>query len=83
MCFFVYLFMQELFVNKIHFFKFLSSSGKPWLDRLKIITVLLLVSWYKRLLEVSLVQARGNTNKEMEIPCAKNKCEPSATYQAH
>ena len=29
--------MQELFINKIHFFKFLSSSGKPWLDRLKLL----------------------------------------------
>ena len=29
--------MQELFVNKIHFFKFLSSSDKPWLDQLKLL----------------------------------------------
>ena len=31
--------MQELFADKIHFFKFISTSGKPWLDRLKIFTV--------------------------------------------
>ena len=41
--FVVYLLIQELFINKIHFFKFLSTSDKPWLDQLKIITVLLLV----------------------------------------
>ena len=35
---FVYLFMQELFVDKIHFFKFLSMSDKPRLHQLKIIT---------------------------------------------
>ena len=35
--------MQELFVDKIHFFKFLSTRDKPWLDQLKIIKVVLLV----------------------------------------
>ena len=75
--------MQELFANKIHFFKFLSTSDKQYLDQLKIITLLLLVSWYKLLLEVPLVQGRGNTNKEGEIPCAKNKCKALATYQAY
>ena len=35
--------MQDLFVDKIHFFKFISTSEKAWLDHLKIITVLLLV----------------------------------------
>ena len=35
---FVYLFMQELFVDKIPFFKFLSMSDKPRLHQLKIIT---------------------------------------------
>ena len=34
--FFVYLLMQELFVSKIHFFKFLSKSEKPQLHQLKI-----------------------------------------------
>ena len=29
--------MQELLVDKIHFFKFLSMSDKPWLHQLKII----------------------------------------------
>ena len=29
--------MQELFVNKIQIFKFLSISDKPWIDQLKII----------------------------------------------
>lgn len=31
--------MQELLVNKIHFFKFLTKSDKAGLDLLKIITV--------------------------------------------
>ena len=31
---FVYLCMQELFVDKIHFFKFLCRSDKPWLPQL-------------------------------------------------
>ena len=48
--------MQELFADKTHFFKFLSMSDKQCLDQLKIITELLLISWYKLLLEV---QGRG------------------------
>ena len=35
---FVYVFMQELFIDKIHSFKFLSISDKPRLHQLKIIT---------------------------------------------
>ena len=35
---FVYLFMQELFVDKMHFFKFLCMSDKPRLHQLNIIT---------------------------------------------
>ena len=34
-CFFL---MQELFVDKIHFFKFYSVSDKPQLQQLKFIT---------------------------------------------
>ena len=34
---FVNLFMQELFVDKIHFFKYLSMSDKPRMHRLKIV----------------------------------------------
>ena len=34
---FVYLFMQELFVDKFHFLKFLSMSDKPQLHQLKVI----------------------------------------------
>ena len=36
--FVVYLLMQELFADKIHFFKFLFTSEKPWLDQLKMIS---------------------------------------------
>ena len=48
-----YFLMQELFVGKIHFFKFLSMNEKPWLDQLKIITATRCTSisesfhWYK------------------------------------
>ena len=35
---FVYLFIQELFVNKIHFFKFFSMSDKPRLHQLNVAT---------------------------------------------
>ena len=62
------------------FFLRLTNHG---FGQLKILALLLLVSWYKLLLEVSSVQGRGNINKEWEILCAKNKCEASATYQAH
>ena len=41
--------MQKLFVDRIHFFKFLSSRDKPWLDQLKIITVLLLVERFSHI----------------------------------
>ena len=35
---FVYLFMQELFVDKIHVFKFLCMSDKPWLHQANVYT---------------------------------------------
>ena len=35
---FAYLFMQGIFIDKIHFFKFLSMSDKPRLHQLKSIT---------------------------------------------
>ena len=38
--FVVNLLMQELFVDKIHFFKFLSMSDKSWLDQLNSITAI-------------------------------------------
>ena len=78
--------MQERFIDKIHFFKFFSMIDKPWLDQLKIITGNICnlcgtsFSWKD---SVPSVQGRENTNKEGEIPCAKNKHEASATYQAH
>ena len=36
--FVLYLVIQELIVNKIHFFKFLSVKDKPWINQLKIIS---------------------------------------------
>ena len=39
---FVYLLMQELFIDKIHFFKFLSMSDKPRQRQFKVITSTLL-----------------------------------------
>ena len=80
--FIVYLLMQELFFHKIHFFNVLSMRDKPWLDQLKITTAArgTSFSWKD---SVPLVQGTGNTNIEGVIPCAKNKYEASATYQAH
>ena len=69
--FVIYLLIRELFNNKIHFFKFLSTNDKPWLDQLKFFTILPLNLWYKLLLKVPSVQGRGNTNKEGEMPCPK------------
>ena len=72
--------MQELFLDKIHFFKFLSMSDKPWLDQLKNITAIRGTSFsesFQRYTE------GGNTNKEREIIYGKNIYEASATYQAH
>ena len=39
---FVYLLMQEFFIDKIHFFKFLSMSDKPRQRQFKVITSTLL-----------------------------------------
>ena len=74
--------MQELFVDKIPYFKFLSMNDKPWLHQLKIITATR-AAVYKFLWIFISVQGRKNTNKEGEIPCAKNKYKASTTYQAH
>ena len=73
--------MQELFVDKIHFFKFLSMSDKPRLDQLKIITS------HSSTVQASLTawmfsSVRGNTIKEGEIPYVENKYKASPTYQA-
>ena len=64
---FIYRFMQELFVDKIHFFMFLCMSDKPRLHQLNIITSsrsstvqVCLTAWI-----FSFVQ--GNTIKEGEI----------------
>ena len=78
---FVYLFMLELFVDKIHFFKFLSLNDKPRLHQLNIITSsrgtvrASLTAWM-------FSSVRGNTIKEVEILYVENKCKASPTYQA-
>ena len=71
--------MQELFVDKIHFFKIFAMDDKPQLQQPKIITV-----------SCSIVQAsltawmfssvRGNTIKEAEIAYIENKYNASPTY---
>ena len=75
--------MQELFVYKIHFFKFLFMSEKPWLHQLNIIT-----SSRSSTVQTSLTAwifsfVQGNTIKEGEIPYVENKYETSPSYQAH
>ena len=62
--FVVYLLIQELFVDKIHFFKFLSMSDKPWPDQLKIITATRGTSFSESF----------HPYKGEEIPIRKGKC---------
>ena len=56
--------MNELFVNKTHFFKFLSMSGKPRLHQLKIITSSRSSTVKAFLTEWMFSSVRGNAIKE-------------------
>ena len=74
--FFFYLFMQELNIDKIHFFKFLCLSDKPRLHQLKIITSSHSTVQASLTAKIfSIVQ--GNTMKEGEMLYVENK------YKAH
>ena len=79
---FVYLFMQEHFVDKIHFFKFLSMSDKPWLHQLKIITSSRSSTVQASLIAWMFSSVRGNTIKEGKISYVELKYKTSPTYQA-
>ena len=74
--------MQELFDDKIHFFKVLSMSGKPRLHQLKIITST------RSTVQASLTAwmfpfVRGNTTKEGEISYLRYVAfSPSDHYEA-
>ena len=74
--------MQELFVDKIHFFKFFSMVDKLRLHQLKIITSTrstvqaFLTAWMFPSVQ------RDSINKG-EIPYVENKYKASPTYQAH
>ena len=73
--FFVYLLMQELFIDKIHFFKFRSMSDKPRRHQLKIITSTL--STVQASLNLSIRtgkyhQGRGSTLCSEEIQSLTN-----------
>ena len=74
--------MQELFVDKIHSFKFLSLSDKPRLHQLKIITSSRSSTVQASLTAWMFSSVQGNTIKEGEIPYVKNKYKTSPTYQA-
>ena len=73
--------MQELFVDKIHFFKFLSMNDNPQLHQLKFITSTRsteqasLIAWM-------FPSVQENTIKEGEIPYVESKCKASSTDQA-
>ena len=69
--------MQELFVDKIHFFKFLSMSDKPRLHQLKIITSSRSSTVQASLTAWMLSSVRGNTIKEEEKPYVENKYKTS------
>ena len=73
--------MQEYFVDKIHFFKFLSMSDKPRLHQLKTITS------SRSTVQASLTawmfsSVQRNTTKEGEIPYVEKRYKASPTYQA-
>ena len=74
--------MQELFVNKIYFFKFLSISDKPRLNQLKIVTSTRSSTVQASLTAWMFSSVRGNTIKEGKIPYVENKYKTSPTYQA-
>ena len=74
--------MQELFVDKIHFFKFLSMSDKPRLHQLKIITSSRSSTVQASLTAWMFSSVQGNTIKEGEIPYVENKYKTLPTYQA-
>ena len=74
--------MQELFVDKFHFFKFLSVSDKPQLHQLKIITSSRSSTVQASLTAWMFSSVRGNTIKEGEIPYVENNYKTSSTYQA-
>ena len=77
---FAYFLKQELFHDKIHFFKFLSMSDKLPLRQLKIITATR--SRVQAVLTIWVVPyVQGNTIKEGEIPYVENKYKDSPTYQ--
>ena len=68
--------MQELFVDKIHFFKFLCMSDKPRLHQLNIIT-----SSRSSTVQASLTAwifsfVRGNTIKEEKYPMLRTNTKP-------
>ena len=75
--------MQELFIHKVHFFKFLSMSDKPRLHHVKIITSSRSVTTVQASLTAWMFSSvRGNIIKEGETPSAENKYKASSTYQA-
>ena len=78
---FVYLFMQELFVDKIHFFKFLYMSDKPWLHQLNIITFSRSSTVQASLTAWIFSFVRRNTIKKGEIPYVQNKYKTSPTFK--
>ena len=69
--------MQELFVVKIHFYKFLSMTDKPQLDQQKSVTANCSTSFSKSVNPYK----EGKYQKKGEISCVKKKYEASPTYQ--
>ena len=65
--------MEELFVNKIYFFKFLSMSDKPQLHQLKIITSSCSSTVQAFLTARIFSSGWGNTIKDGEIPHVEDK----------
>ena len=76
--------MQELFVDKIHFFKFLCMSDKPHqLHQLKITTSPRSNTVQAFLTAQMFSSVGGNTIKEGGMSYVKNQYKTSPTYQTH
>ena len=68
--------MQQLFADKIHIFKFLSTSGKLWLDQLEILTVPVSTLVVQTSFGAPSVQGRGLPTRKGKYPVLKTNAKP-------
>ena len=75
--------MQELLVDKIHFFSFLSMSDKLRLQQLKFFTSSRSSTAQASVTALMFSSVRGNTIKELEIPYVGNKYKNLTNLSMH